>query len=412
MKIVVEGWRFIARSHAILSEFEMLEMLKRPEIELFHQDLPYAMPSWQPVTGLFDPENEAKLKAIPSPPPNLIADATWRVSYPFDFRPSSAQRTCVFGTTEWGIVHNTAIRNNETMQTAFAHSDTIIVTTSNWSRNGFLRSGADPNRVVSIPLGIDPNIYKPLTEPERIALRRQLGWEGCFIFLNIGVMLNNKGMSGLLKGFAAIAAGYPQARLVLKGTDSLFASKQALTKMLQFMQPDQREKMRQKLGYIGENLSFQQLAQLYQAADAYVSPYLAEGFNMPVLEAIACGLPVICTKGGSTDDFTHPDFALAIESQPQKTIMNDEVRFFLQPNLDHLICLMETVMEKPDFVARARQTGPQFVADRLTWKHIVDQLLAVLVPSHHPIASQMILPQRLDEPDVGQKCPKFEPIIF
>ena len=46
-----------------------------------------------------------------------------------------------------------------------------------------------------------------------------------------------------------------------------------------------------------------------QAADVYVSPYHAEGFNLPVLEAVACGIPVVVSAGGSTEDFTHPAFA-------------------------------------------------------------------------------------------------------
>ncbi|MEG4807439.1 glycosyltransferase family 4 protein [Microcoleus sp. F8-D3] len=61
-------------------------------------------------------------------------------------------------------------------------------------------------------------------------------------------------------------------------------------------------------------LSFAQIAELYQAADVYVSPYLTEGFNLQVLEAVACGLPIICTAGGPADDFTS-NFALQIESK-------------------------------------------------------------------------------------------------
>ena len=60
-----------------------------------------------------------------------------------------------------------------------------------------------------------------------------------------------------------------------------------------YRMPDaEMDKITSKLIYVGDTLSFVQLAKLYQAADAYVSPYLAEGFNLPVLEAAACGLPV------------------------------------------------------------------------------------------------------------------------
>ena len=42
---------------------------------------------------------------------------------------------------------------------------------------------------------------------------------------------------------------------------------------------------------------------LYRACDVLVHPYRGEGFAMPVLEAMACGLPVIVTAGGPTDEF-------------------------------------------------------------------------------------------------------------
>jgi glycosyltransferase involved in cell wall biosynthesis len=55
--------------------------------------------------------------------------------------------------------------------------------------------------------------------------------------------------------------------------------------------------------YLKGDLSQSDLARLYSACDALVHPYRAEGFALPVLEAIACGKPVIVTAGGSTDDF-------------------------------------------------------------------------------------------------------------
>ena len=49
------------------------------------------------------------------------------------------------------------------------------------------------------------------------------------------------------------------------------------------------------ISVISTSLDQAQLRALYGMADAYVSPYRAEGFNLPVLEAMACGLPVVAT---------------------------------------------------------------------------------------------------------------------
>ncbi|MFB8797586.1 MAG: hypothetical protein U7126_25905 [Microcoleus sp.] len=54
MQVIVEGWRFIDRSSCVANQFQLLEMLDRPEGEIFHRDLPYIDPDWQTTTSLFD----------------------------------------------------------------------------------------------------------------------------------------------------------------------------------------------------------------------------------------------------------------------------------------------------------------------------------------------------------------------
>ena len=52
-----------------------------------------------------------------------------------------------------------------------------------------------------------------------------------------------------------------------------------------------------------KTLNFKQIRMLYNAADLYISPYIAEGFNMCCLEALACGLNVLVPKTGSTKEY-------------------------------------------------------------------------------------------------------------
>ena len=118
------------------------------------------------------------------------------------------------------------------------------------------------------------------------------------------------------------------------------------------------------------------IATFYQLADAYVSPYRGEGFNLPVLEASACGTPVICTKGGSTDDFMNEDTARFIESRPADVTIREGVTGFgLEPNLDHLIHLMLEAMENAEWRDRAARVGPARAAREFSWDLAVDKLL-------------------------------------
>lgn len=381
-KLIVESWRFLPHSYAIANQFQLLEMLKYPNLEIFHKDIPYLDENWQPVTGLLDANAEAAIKNIPHPFKSLEADATLRISVPYNFAPSNTKRTCLFATTEWGILHNENFRitGAASLHEGHSNSDLIIITPSHWSRTGFIRSGANPDRTMVIPCGIDPNIYKPVTKSEREALRKQLGWDG-FVFLNVGAGTPNKGIDLLLKAFAVVVESYPEARLVLKGEESVYGSDSLIAQNLDELTFDEAEKVLPRIAYLGETLTFDQMAQLYQGADAYISPYLAEGFNLPALEAIACGLPVICTKGGPTDDFTTPDFAMHVESTFQEGTSNDQQIFRLMPNLEHLIALMKNIIKQPEFCDRAGVAGPKFVAAGFTWKHVVDQLLEVLLPT-------------------------------
>ena len=382
MRIIVEGWRFLPHSYAIANQFQLLEMLNYPHLEIFHKDIPYLDENWQPVAGLLDATAEAAIKNIPHPWASLKADATLRISVPYNFAPSNTKRTCLFATTEWGILHNENFRitGAASLREGHSNSDIIIITPSHWSKTGFIRSGANPDRTIVIPCGIDPKIYKPLTKSEREALRKQLGWDG-FVFLNIGAGSPNKGIGLLLKAFSVVVESYPEARLVLKGEESIYESDSLIAQNIDELTFDEAEKVLPRMAYIGETLPFAKMAQLYQAADAYVSLYLAEGFNLPALEAIACGLPVICTKGGPTDDFTTPDFAWHVESTFQEGTSNDRQIFRLMPDLEHSIALMKNIIEQPELCDRSREAGPKFVAAGFTWKHVTDQLLEVLVPT-------------------------------
>ena len=66
--------------------------------------------------------------------------------------------------------------------------------------------------------------------------------------------------------------------------------------------------------YLNEELPPDALPGLYAACDCLVLPYRGEGFGLPVLEAMACGRPVIVTAGGATDDFVRDDFSWRISA--------------------------------------------------------------------------------------------------
>ncbi len=376
----VEGWRYIPHSYSVVNQFQLLVLSRTAGLHLTHRDMPYLKKSWQPVPGLFDPAQEALIRNIPQPTSSQPPDAVLRMTFPYNCHPLPKTRCVVFGTAEYGCVPKQFLAGFDSLAEVMSRTQLHFITPSNWSRAGFIGSGADPERVTVIPHGVDPEIFRPFAEEDRQRVRGEFGLTG-FTFLTLGSLLENKGLGLLFKAFAEVARRYPQIQLVMKGLEALYPSLEMLKVQASGLTAADFQLVQERLVYAGKTFSFREMSDLYNAADVYVSPYSAEGFNLPVLEAAACGLPVICTAGGSTDDFTTGDFALRIESRRVPTQQHDSAGWMLEPSYDHLLAHMLFLVENSDFCRRAQMAGPMHVRSRWTWEQAAGQLLETLFPT-------------------------------
>ena len=122
----------------------------------------------------------------------------------------------------------------------------------------------------------------------------------CFLF--VGGTIHRKGIDLLLEAYGAAFTADDDVALVVKG----FGAKQ----LLRAVRPPRRSsrssapaRARPSSSLLDEEVPFEAMPSLYRTADVLVQPYRGEGFCLPALEALACGVPVIVTAGGSTDDF-------------------------------------------------------------------------------------------------------------
>ena len=136
-----------------------------------------------------------------------------------------------------------------------------------------------------------------------------------------------------------------------------------------------RHRVRERLIYFGASFPHRIMAMLYQVVEVYVSPYRAEGFNIPVLEAAASGLPVICTRGGATEDFVTDEFARRIDSTRVAVSVEERSGARLEPSLEHLSALMSSAIEDHAWRIRASEAGPAHVRAHYTWDAVVQKLL-------------------------------------
>lgn len=373
--LLVEGWRFIPHSYACVNMWQLLELSKRTDMHLVHRDMPFFQEGWRRTSGMFDPVQERALHAVAGYSSDVQPDLVYRIFAPLSLTPEChAGRTCVFATAEWCYLAPEYFGGN--LSGIFYDERLQMITPSLWSKNGLMRSGVPSERITVVPHGTDTTVFRPLDAGSRSALRKQLGWEGRFVFLHIGAMTENKGVSGLIRAFAQVHSVYPETLLVLKGSDGLFDSRGILTGVFSKMSGSLPAQLLSCIEYRGEDVSFSALASLYQAADVYVSPYLGEGFNMPVLEAMASGLPVICTKGGATDDFIDERCTLLIKSRLKP--FPGTPYLFLEPDMACLIELMKKVVTDGSFCRQAQVHGPQHVRSAYSWCHVADRLAGVL----------------------------------
>ncbi len=368
-RIRCEGWRFVPQSFAVVHQFQALA-LEDAGVDVTVRDLPY-FGDWSPVSGLLPQALEDRLKRMPSEVSDSPVSGVIRVAVPYDFSASSDGPTLVMATAEAGEIPPENIAGGQAAGTAIAASNARVYAPSRWSRDGLVLSGIPEDRIAIVGHGIDPTIWRPSAGSGRLDLRQRFGWSDDFVFLNVGAMTENKGIDILLKAFAAVLRAHPQARLVLKGADAIFRSRDLVQQYLADLPVDQQHAVAARLTYIGDSYMLDDMIALYHVSDAYVSPYRAEGYNLPVLEAAACGLPVICTAGGATDDFTSPDFALYVDASLE------EERRVLVPSSDSLIDRMTRCIDDGDWRTRAAGCAAGYVAERHTWGHAAKGLLQI-----------------------------------
>jgi glycosyltransferase involved in cell wall biosynthesis len=375
--LVIEGWRTSCHSYALVNQQQLLHLLDEPRLAVFHRDMPFFRKNWGSLDSGLAPLDKARLEAISAPPADLRADLTYRIDFPFRIHRGTG-RVFVFATREFNRnPTDDSVGADGTPETV--EPDAVdIVTPSCWSRQGFLQAGYSPDRVHVIGHGVAPVFHAPLDDDVRARFRQwlQLGDEQ-FAFLNVSAMTWNKGIGPLLAAFAVHRRTHPQSILVLKGADALYGN-YLETSMAEAaaLCPEARDRtFARGIRYINETLSADRVACLYRATDAYISPYRAEGFNLPVLEAMAAGLPVIATRGGPTDDFCPDDAGLKIVSDRAMCAAGE----YLEPRVESIVLQMQRIVEEPGTRARLGAMARDYVIPRFSWKQVTGKLASLLL---------------------------------
>ena len=382
--ICIEGWRGVSHSIALVNQYQLLVLLDQPGWQVFHRDLPFFMKHWnsRQMPAGFSPDEQARIDAVPAPPDGQPLDGLLRISSPFRSVIDPAQKTITFMVTECGLVDECFDAPPADLG-AFTRDHNRIVTPSAWSRDRLVDHGLDASGIVVVPHGVNPHTFAPLSDADRQASRQAMGLGADdILFVNVGVATWNKGLDLLVKAFANVHQRHPRARLLLKDHKQLYGigAERTLAQVSRDNPGLLTGAVLAAISLVSGSLDPSQLRSLYAIADAYVSPYRAEGFNLPVLEAMACGTPVIVTAGGATDDFCPPALAMKLPSRPgtraDEPAMTGQ---FLVPDLAALIeCMAAVAEQRVPRDTPERQQARALLAQQYNWPQVTQGLLALL----------------------------------
>ena len=384
--LCIDGWRGVNHSIAMVNQYQLLAMLDEPGWRLWHRDLPFFLKHWnaRQMPAGFTAAEQARIDAVPAPADGQRFDALLRISSPFRSQIDPAQRTFTFMVTECGLLPE-CFDVNPVDMVAFTRGDNRVITPSTWARDRLVEGGVDGQRIHVLPHGVKAETFAPLSPAGRREARLALGVQDDeVLFVNVGVATWNKGLDLLVKAFAKVRQRHKHVKLLLKDHKALYGMGADRT-MAQVARAEPgliNDDVLAATSLISGSLDQQQLRALYAMADSYVSPYRAEGFNMPVLEAMACGATVIVTDGGATDDFCPP--ALTTKLPAREGTTADEATAtgrFLVPDLDALVEAMMAVAEhRVPADAAAQLAARQALVARHDWPQISRELLALMAP--------------------------------
>ena len=168
-------------------------------------------------------------------------------------------------------------------------NSTKTVTNSFATLKACVDVGLNPEKLEVIPFGVDTDFFRPIDVPKD---------ENMFQMLSVGYLIERKGHEYLIKAMEEILKERNDVRLKIVGSGPLEGK---LKKIITDLRLDEYVE-------IIQNVSDEELLKLYNSSDLFVLPSVVdsqgntEGLGVVLLEAMACGLPVIGSDVGGIPD--------------------------------------------------------------------------------------------------------------
>jgi glycosyltransferase involved in cell wall biosynthesis len=245
-----------------------------------------------------------------------------------------------------------------------------IWTPSQFTRNALLEAGLSQEHVHVLYNAVDPEIFRPDGTANRPPNSKG------FVFLFVGGAIRRKGIDLLLQAYMDAFAAEEDVTLVIKdvGSRSFYSQNTKLSEVRRFA----ARRSAPHTIVLAEDMEDTALAALYRGADALVLPYRGEGFGMPLIEAMACGKPIIATGEGPAVEFCSeqegyliPARAAEVPEPPPPVGPLSGAWTWFEPNVAALAHTMRHVYEHRDEAAGRGRKAAAAIERGFTWKRIL-----------------------------------------
>jgi glycosyltransferase involved in cell wall biosynthesis len=212
--------------------------------------------------------------------------------------------------------------------------------------------GVEAARIRAIPNSVDTDRFTPVTDDEKLRLREALGISrDKRVAIYTGRLVSTKGLPLLLRSWSSVVKMHPDALLMLVGSGGLG---------IQNCEQDLRDFVRDSaletaVMFTG---SVDNVHEYLQASDFFVFPTEREAFGISLIEAFACGLPVITTSTGGVRD-----------------IVRDQENALVVPvnDADALTTAIDKMIRRGDWVDALAANGRRVAVERYSESRVLHE---------------------------------------
>jgi len=214
-----------------------------------------------------------------------------------------------------------------------------LTVSENSKRDIVAQMGVRPETLHVVPVGVDQKQFRPMPHVKRVPGR---------LMTTASADVPLKGLTYLIEALAKVRAEREDAHLVVIGRPR---HKSAVPAQLE------RLGIADAVEFVS-GVSDERIVELYAEAELAVVPSLYEGFSLPAIEAMACGVPLVATTGGALPEVVGPDGESAL------TVAPGDAAALAQRIIDGLA--------DPELRSRLGERGRARVLDRFTWRRTAE----------------------------------------